>query len=61
MLNSVVDGDDLNSWRVDFQRIGNSIVLFRHDQHNKHQYDDFSQGFTEKVTSDKRSNIIVLF
>jgi len=58
-LNSAIDGAESgdSSLRIDFQRIGNSIVLFRCDKNAKEYYEDFRQDFEAKMAKNKQSSL----
>jgi len=58
-LNSAIDGAESgdSSLRIDFQRIGNSVVLFRCDKNAKEYYEDFRQDFEAKMANNKQSSL----
>jgi hypothetical protein len=58
-LNSAIDGAEFgdSSLRIDFQRIGNSVVLFRCDKNAKEYYEDFRQDFEAKMANNKQSSL----
>jgi len=57
-LNFAIDGTDKfesDGLRIDFQRIGNSVVLFPCYEYAIKEYDDYRQDFENKITVDKQS------
>jgi len=57
-LNFAIDGTENfepDGLRIDFQRIGNSVVLFRCDKNAKEYYEDYRQDFENKIAVDKQS------
>ena len=59
-LNSAIDAAgtvESDDFRIDFQRIGNSVVLFRCDKNAKEYYEDFRQDFEAKMATNKQSSL----
>ena len=50
-LFSYADAKFADSWKIDFKRVGNSVILYRSDEKDTVFYEDYSQDFEQKVTT----------
>ncbi len=61
-LHNAIDNETATEeWRFDFQRIGDSVALFRWDKNHKQYCTDFRQDFEEKFLKHRHEDLTSVY